>query len=299
MKEGPIIGGKEFLVHKGMVRTLTLRDELSDSPCDPESLIEQIRRARLPFDLFSFLQKLPDTSQKFPYYMEWDNLAVLTISSYENWLRKQVHPNTRTNIRKAARRDLDVHVEPFSDELAAGLVTLFNETPIRRGKRYPYFGYDVAMVKRTWATQLDQSLWVVAYYQGELVGFIKLIMSEGLARTSGTVAREDHRDKCPMNAIFAKCVELCASRGVRLLVYGKFTYGRNGEDSLTAFKKRNGFRKIEVPRYYIPLSRRGCVGLRLGLHRELVDWVPEPLSATYRKVRALWYSRKFPGPAIV
>lgn len=286
MKDEPIIGGKPFQVRKGLVRIVSLRNELVDEVSDPDLVVQELRQGGYPVDLFTFLQKPPDTLRRFSYHMEWDNLAGLQISTYQNWIEKQIHPNTRTNIRKAAKRGLVVRVDSFNDELAAGLVKLFNETPVRRGKPYPYYGWDLAMVKRTWGTQLDQSFWVVAYYQDLLVGFIKLIMSGGLARTSGTVASEAHRDKAPMNAILAKCVELCASKEIPLLVYGQFTYGKKGEDSLTAFKRNCGFQRIEVPRYYIPLSKRGCVALRLGLHNGLREVLPGPVQRALLRLRS-------------
>lgn len=278
-----------YQLHKGVIRILTLRDELSDSPEDPEPIIQDIQQGRLPVDLFTFLQRPPKTSPRFSYYMEWDNLAVVEISTYENWFKKQIHPNTRTNIHKATKKGLVVRVEAFSDELVAGLVELFNETPIRRGRPYPYYGWNSEAVKEEWATQLEQSLWVVAYYQNLLVGFVKLIVSDGIARTSGTIARESQRDKSPMNALLAECVRLCASMKIPLLVYGKFTYGQKGETSLTEFKKHNGFKKLEVPRYYIPLSTRGRIGLRFGLHRNLIDVIPGPVLRTLLKLRSKWY----------
>ncbi len=286
---GPIIGGKQYQIHRGLLRILKLRDEVSDSPSDPEATIQEVRQKRLPVDLFTFLQRPPDTSPKFSHYREWDNLAVVKISSYENWFERQIPKSTRTIIRKAAKQGLVVRAEPFSEELVTGLVALFNETPIRRGKPYPYYGWDGEMVRRAWATQLDQSRWVVAYYQEALVGFVKLIISEGIARATGTIAKEEHRDKAPMNALLAECIRLCASLGVPLLMYGKFTYGRRGETSLTEFKKHNGFEKLDVPRYYVPLSIRGRIGLRLGLHRSLIDVIPAPVLGTLVKLRAKWY----------
>jgi len=284
----PAIGAK-YQIRKGVVRILELRDELSDSPAEPESIILEIRQSGLSVDLFTFLQRPPETTPRFSYYWEWDNLAVVTISSYENWFRKQIHPNTRTNIRKAEKKGLSVRLERFSDRLAADLVSLFNETPIRRGRRYAYYGWDLEMVKRTWATQLDQSFWIAAYYRESFVGFIKLIVSDGIARTSGTIARESHRDKAPMNALLGECVRLCAAMNIPLLVYGKFTYGRKGETSLTEFKRHNGFQKLNVPRYYVPLSLRGRIGLRLGLHRRLIDVIPGPVWRTLLKIRSAWY----------
>ena len=147
------------------------------------------------------------------------------------------------------------------------------------------------MVRRVWASDLDRSFWVIAYLGENIIGFIKLVVGDGIARTSGTVAKIAHRDKAPMNALFSKAVELCASRGIPLLVYGQFSYGRKGDDSLTAFKVHNGFKRIEVPRYYVPLSLRGRVGLCLGLHRGLINFVPGPVLRLALKVRSKWYER--------
>ena len=94
-----------------------------------------------------------------------------------------------------------------------------------------------------------------------------------------------------MNAILSKSVELCAAKGIPLLVYGQFIYGRKGEDSLTVFKMHNGFKRIEIPRYYVPLSIRGRVGLCLGLHRGLSNFLPGPVLRLALKVRSKWYNR--------
>lgn len=289
MKNELTIGGKCFCIHQGIVRVLALRDEFTDDLSDPESIVREIQERSLPVDLLTFLQRPPETCPKFPYFIQWDNLAVVKISTYGNWFKNQIHQNTRNKIRKAEKNGVVVRVEHFSDKLAAGLVDLFNETPIRRGRRYSYYGWNLEMVRRGWATDLDRSLWLVAYYQEELIGFIKLVFGDRIARTSGTVAKQAHRDKAPMNALFAKSVEQCASRGVPLLVYGKFTYGRKGEDSLTTFKRYNGFQRLDVLRYYVPLSGRGRIGLRLGLHQDASDMVPLPVLRFLLKIRSKWH----------
>ena len=147
--------------------------------------------------------------------MEWDNLAVLEMSTYANWFKNQIHQNARNKIRKAEKMGVVVRVEPFSPELAEGLVELFNETPIRRGRKYAYHGWTAEMVTKEWATDLDRSLWVVAYYQQELIGFVKLIVGGTLARTSGTIAKQAHRDKAPMNALLQSALN-CAPQKVCL-----------------------------------------------------------------------------------
>lgn len=289
MENNLIIGGQKYQITGRIVRTLALREEYLEDVSDPEATVLEIQERKLPVDLFTFWQRPPETSPKFSYHMEWDNLAVVEISTYENWLKRQIHPNARNKIRRADRLGLAVRVEPYSEKLMAGLVELFNEAPVRRGKRNFYYGWDLERVKHTWATQLDQCVWVAAYYQEEFVGFVKLIVCDRLVRTSGTVAKEAHRDKGPMNALFAKCVELCAARGAPMLVYGKFNYGRKGEDSLTQFKKTLGFHRLDLPRYYVPVSVRGRVGLRFGLHHTVSEVIPEPAQRMLLKMRSKWY----------
>ena len=40
-------------------------------------------------DLFTFIQKLSDTSPKYGYPMEWDNMAALRVSSFDDWMKHQ------------------------------------------------------------------------------------------------------------------------------------------------------------------------------------------------------------------
>jgi hypothetical protein len=77
-----------------------------------------------------------------------------------------------------------------------------------------------------------------------------------------------HGDKAPTNALIAQAIQGCADRGIRYLSCANFSY------SLAEFKRHNGFEKIEIPRYYVPLTIAGRVALRFGLHHEAIDWVP-------------------------
>jgi len=285
------IRGKEYTVQGGAVRVIALKSEFIDEILDPESELKEIEREGPAADVLTFLQRPFSSSCQLPYFMEWDNRSVLEITSYEDWFKNQLHQNARNKIRKAEKNGVVVRIEPFSDKLVEGLVDIFNETPVRQGRPNYYYGWDSKIVRRVWATELDRSVWIVASFENEIIGFIKLIIGDGIARTSGTVAKMAHRDRAPMNAILSKSVELCAAKGIPLLVYGQFIYGRKGEDSLTVFKMHNGFKRIEIPRYYVPLSIRGRVGLCLGLHRGLSNFLPGPVLRLALKVRSKWYSR--------
>jgi hypothetical protein len=74
-------------------------------------------------------------------------------------------------------------------------------------------------------------------------------------------------------------------------VYENFTYGKKKGDSLSHFKEVNGFMRVDLPRYYVPLTRIGRVALRLGMHHRFVDHLPESIAAKLREIRRNWHNR--------
>ena len=125
-----------------------------------------------------------------------------------------------------------------------------------------------------------------------LIGFAKLV-SDGEGRQAGLMqilSMVGHRDKAPTNALIAQAVRSCAQRDIKFLVYSQFAYGRKERDGLSDFKEHNGFQRIDLPRYYVPLTAVGRLALRLRLHRDVVDRVPEPVLAQFRKVRSRWHA---------
>ncbi len=65
--------------------------------------------------------------------------------------------------------------------------------------------------------------------------------------------------------------------------------------SLSDFKERNGFERINLPRYYVPLTGLGWAAFRLGLQHKFVDRLPEPLLVKARDFRYSWYKYRFPA----
>jgi hypothetical protein len=102
----------------------------------------------------------------------------------------------------------------------------------------------------------------------------------------------EHRDKAPTHALIAQAVKSCADRNIPFLVYSNFAYGNKQSDSLSDFKRYMGFQRVNVPRYYVPLSAMGALAFRMGLHRKLTDRLPEPLIAILRGLRAGVYRRR-------
>ena len=136
------------------------------------------------------------------------------------------------------------------------------------------------------STYLERSAFIGAYHDDELIGFIKMVYVDNIATTLQVISKKSHFDKRPTNALIATAVEICEARGISHFVYGSYVY-KDPHSSLTEFKRRNGFEKMLIPRYYLPLTTKGKVALRLGLHHDFVDRLPQPVVAQLRRVRDL------------
>jgi hypothetical protein len=300
-KEGVIqpmdICGKEVRVRGRLIRTAYIDGEGFQFVDDPETALCALRESGTRVDLFTFIQRLSETSPKYAYPMEWDNMAVLRISTFEQWWKEQIGFKARNKAKQAEKKGVDVREAPFDDALIRGIHAINNETPVRQGRRFHHYGEDIETVRKITGTFLDRSVFIGAFFGGELIGFVKLVANEDWTQAGlmHILSRIDQRDKAPTNALVAQAVRSCADRGIPNLWYANFSYGRKQHSSLSDFKERNGFRKVEVPRFYIPLTVAGRVALRLGFHRSLLDWIPGPVAVAYRRVRLLWYATKHAG----
>ena len=261
---------------------------------DPEAMLEALRRSAARIDLFTFIEKLPGTAPKYAYPMEWDNFAALPVSTFEHWWEHQIGFKARNKAKQAEKKRVIVREGAFDDALVKGIWEVYNESPVRQGKPNEHYGKDLETVRKEEATYLEHSIFIGAYFEEKLIGFVKLVADETRTQAGlmNIVSMVQHRDKAPTNALVAHAVRACADRRISYLVYSNFTYGRKGRDSLSDFKERNGFQRMSVPRYYVPLTRIGVLALRLGLHRRLADHVPEPIVAKVRELRRAWYNRR-------
>jgi hypothetical protein len=262
---------------------------------DPEPVIEGLRKCGTRIDLFTFMQRLPETSIKYSYPMEWDNLAVLPVSTFDHWWTQQITSFPRNRARQAEKKGVVLREVPFDDTLVKGIWEIYNETPVRQGRRFPHYGKDIQAVYREEATYLDSSVFIGAFLGESLIGFIKLVHDETRTQAGlmNILSMNRHRDKAPTNALIARAVKSCAERSISYLVYSNFAYGEKQASSLSRFKEVNGFGRIDLPRYYVPLTGIGRVAFQLGLHRKLVERIPEPVAAKIRDLREAWYNRHF------
>ena len=79
------------------------------------------------------------------------------------------------------------------------------------------------------------------------------------------------------------------------LLYERFVYDNNVGNSLTRFKQSNGFVRMDLPRYFVPLNRRGTMYLSLGLHRDQRERIPQRLRRRFLDIRGKVYARRMGG----
>jgi hypothetical protein len=273
-----------------------VRDEWYTDFPDPEGFVESLMRQRPPADVFTFVQRPPNFAPMHGYHMELDNIAAIRLDEgYEHWWSKQINSKTRALVRKAEKSGVTVKVVEFDDKLVRDIEGIYDETPVRQGKLFWHYKKGFDYLKQIHATYLDRSEFVGAYHKDELIGFIKLVYSGVTANTMHIISKIAHRDKAVNNALVAKAVEVCCARkGCQYLVYDKLDYG-SGSASLQLFKRNNGFCKMDLPRYYVPLTTRGRLGLQLGMHHGLAHFLPRRVIDLALDLRSRWYSYRYRG----
>ena len=288
------IDGRAVVVKGRWVKIASVLDEdLAEGELvrNPVTFIDELKKSGLDADVLTFFQRPPDVKPRFPYRVEWDNYAVVPLTTFEAWWEK-LPQEARKNARRAAKRGLVVKAMPYDDALAQGIHKLCNESPVRQGRPFWHYGKNFETVKREHGTFLDRSEFVGAYFQDELIGFIKMVYVDRLAVILHILAFNSHYDKRPLNALITKAVEICVQKGVGYFVYGSYLYGNKKDSSLMEFKRRNGFEQLNFPRYYIPLTVKGKIYVALRLYRGVVGLLPGPVLNLLLKIRDRFYTRK-------
>lgn len=275
----------DFKVQGRFIKTAQLNDEYYVGVPDAAALIAQMRRqpSRLGADVFTFVQALHDREPHFSHLLSWDQMAVLPLTTYAHWFDKQLTFKPRNRLRKAWKSGVEVRVVEFSDDFIRAVMAIYNETPLRQGKRNWHYGKDFDTVKREHATFLERSEFIGAYVGDELVGFAKLTHSAQHSIVMNMVAKVSQRDKAPTNALLAKAIEQVTAWHIPLLNFG--VWGRRG---LNEFKLANAFECSAVPRYHVPLTLKGEWALKLNLHRGVKERLPEHWIVKLADTRARW-----------
>ena len=163
------IEGNKITINGKLVKILQFREEWDIDVTDPEQTINDIKRTGIKADIFSFIQRLPDSRPKFDYYMEWESTAALPIKTYEYWLKKQISQNSRKKIGLAKRKGVELRICDFNDDFVREQLTIYNETPIRQMKPDKAYGMTFERAKKANSTFLDRAVFLGAYYKKELI----------------------------------------------------------------------------------------------------------------------------------
>ena len=279
-----VINGQRFLIGGGPLKFAALEEELFEDLKDPEVALAGLAKCRPRPDIFTFCQRIPETEPKYGYQSVTESLAVLPISTYEEWWTNQQSRSSRNKVRKSQKAGVELREATLDDEFVRGMVEIFNEAPVRQGRRFWHYGKDFETVKREFSTFLFREYLIGAYLGNELIGFVMLANAGRFGILGQFISKMEHRDKATNNALIAKTVEVCALKGLRHLLYTDWR-----ETSLVDFKKGCGFEETKLPRYSVPVTVRGRIALQLKLYEDWRRFIPSPMLSKLKKFRRYWF----------
>ena len=114
---------------------------------------------------------------------------MIPIVSFKAWWEDRLPQETRKNVRRAGRRGVTVRTVAFDDDVAQGLKNLYDETPTRQGRPFWHYGKEVAVVKRENQTFSERSEYLGAYYNEELIGFMRMIYVDQTATIMAVISK--------------------------------------------------------------------------------------------------------------
>jgi Acetyltransferase (GNAT) domain len=291
------VDGRAVIVKGRIIKKAIIEgEEWQEREIDnPDEYVGRLKASRIPAlraDIFTFSQKPSYVPPKYGYPKAWDSVAAIHLTQFSEWWDK-LPQETRKNVRRAEKRGVTVTVRALDDDLIQQIMGVNNDSPVRQNQRFTHFGKSFDQVKKDQSSFEKRSDFICAYYQGELIGFVKLVYRGNVASILQILPRESHYDKRPANALIAKTVELCIAKKVEWLTYGMFNYGNKKSSALREFKSRNGFQELLVPRFYVPLTPWGSVCIRMGVHKGLLGILPPAAITVALRVRSAFYDLGF------
>ena len=148
-----------------------------------------------------------------------------------------------------------------------------------------HYNMEIEKVRKVNSTFLERCDFIGAFYNNELIGYLKIVYTDKYARVMGIMGKVKYNYKSPMNLLLSKAVEICVEKKVPYFVYAKYDYGKVGSDSLKEFKKSNGFENILIPRYYVPLNYFGEIVVKFKLYRGIKNLLPRWMVRKLRRTR--------------
>jgi hypothetical protein len=288
-----VICDTEIKISGRILKIARLRHQWFEYLAEPVPFIEEIRRARVA-DLLYFLQEAHVKRPELCFYNEPVAMSLLTFKSFDDWW-KGLHFKARNKARKAEKTGVVLRLIKPDDDFVRGVESIYNEWPIRQGRKFPHYGKNFETIKRDLSSFPDCTSFVGAYHNDELIGFTKLFKGDQIVRTVHIISKLSHRDKCVMDALIAKAVQMCDEMKISHLHYGDWT-----SNSLGVFRQKFGFEPHYCPGYLLPLTWRGKLALSARLHRPLRQRLPSTWTNRLIGIRTKYYSWRYgsePVPA--
>ena len=279
-----ISGGKQFFCIGKVIKVCGLVDSWYEDVKDPALMVATLKNEKHGAHIFTFFQRPPHVQPLYNYYMEPYPVSIIKNTSYDEWWNKSIGKKTRQAVSMAQKKGVKVRITEFNDEFVKGIHSIYNETPVRSGRSFPHYNDTLEKVRAENSTFLDRSVFLGAYYENELIGFTKIVFEDEFADILQHLSKMLHRDKNATNALMAKAVELCAARGAGYIAYGDWN-----DTNLSGYKRHNGFSRMDLPKYFIPLTWIGSVALRLKLHRPINQLLPAKTLPYLRELRRKWH----------
>ena len=153
--------------------------------------IAALKRSGCGVHLFTFAQALPEIEPRYHYHTEWDNISVTDTSDFEAWW-SSVPQESRKNVRRSQRRGVKVELVELDDALVNGIKVIYDETPVRQGRRFWHYQKTLDAIKRENSSYLDRAQFVGAFFDGQLIGFIKMVRVGSTARIMQIISLNAH-----------------------------------------------------------------------------------------------------------
>src|SRR5271157_646468 len=104
--------GKQVRIRGRLIRSGRLEADKYHFLEDPEPVLEDLRKCGVRVDLFTFMQRLPDTSPKYTFPIEWDNFAALPVTTFDNWWNEQIGFKARNKAKQAQKKGVVIREVP-------------------------------------------------------------------------------------------------------------------------------------------------------------------------------------------
>src|ERR1039458_9398488 len=179
------VDGQHIISQGKWLKTAVVEaEEWLPAPVKDPALCVQVlktnRSGKVRADIFAFREKITVTEARYRYHREWESVAAISLSTFEEWWNS-LPQETRKNVRRAQKKGAVVEVRKLDAKLLDDIVVLNNDSPVRQGKTYTHFGKTREQVARDQEDFLDRSDYICAYYESELIGLVKLIYRGDIA----------------------------------------------------------------------------------------------------------------------